>query len=145
MEVTKAIEELEKNRPKNWKIILEKLSSPLVFFNGSDSEIMEAEALVERNNEKLLHVASMIRDGDADYAFTDRSYASGVISRLVLHRSAKYQKEHLQLTCLRCNGIDILYPVYDCCIDSDTKLLREFEGDVINVSRKGRILARAGL
>lgn len=116
------------------KIVLEKLSSPLVFFNGSDSEIMEAEELIERNNKKLLHIAGMVRDGTADYAFTDRSYASGVISRLVLHRSAKYDMD-LQVTCLRCGGNgDILYPVYDCRIDSDVKLLQEFEGDVIDVS-----------
>ena len=117
------------------KIVLEKLPSPLVFFNGSDSEIMEAEAIVERNNQKLLHIADMVRDGTADYAFTDRSYKAGTISRLVLHRSAKYERD-LQLTCLHYSGSDFLYPVYDCRIDSDRKLLEEFEGDIFTLKEK---------
>ena len=113
------------------EIVLESIDS-MVFFFGTDSEIEEAERADERNKERLLSIANMIQAGSADYAYTDTEHANGRITRLVLHRSAKYEND-LQLTCLNYQGIEFLYPVYDCRIDSETKLLQEWTGNTFYI------------
>ena len=109
------------------EIVLENSFDPMVFFFGTDAEIEEAEKEDQRNRERLLSIANMIQAGSADYAYTDTKHANGRITRLVLHRSAKYGND-LQLTCLNYQGIEFLYPVYDCRIDSEDKLIQEWTG-----------------
>ena len=113
------------------EIVLEKSFDPDVFFLGTDAEIEEAEKEDQRNRERLLSIANMIQAGSADYAYTDMKHANGRITRLVLHRSAKY--ECLQLTCLNYQGGDFLYAVYDCRIDSEDKLIREWTGSTFYI------------
>jgi hypothetical protein len=119
------LKKIQKRRT-NMEIVLEKSFDPDVFFLGTDAEIEEAEKEDERNRERLLNMARMIQAGSADYAYTDTRHANGRITRLVLHRSAKY--DCLQLTCLNYQGGDFLYAVYDCRIDSEEKLIREWTG-----------------
>jgi hypothetical protein len=109
------------------EIVLEKSFDPMVFFFGTDSEIEEAEKEDQRNRKKLLSAADQVRTGAANYAYSDTEHCNGRITRLVLHRSAKYGDD-LQLTCLNYQGIEFLYPVYDCRIDSADKLIQEWTG-----------------
>lgn len=109
------------------EIVLEKSFDPMVFFFGTDAEIEEAEKEDQRNRKKLLTAADQVRTGAANYAYSDTEHVNGRITRLVLHRSAKYGND-LQLTCLNYQGIEFLYPVYDCRIDSEDKLIREWTG-----------------
>lgn len=113
------------------EIVLEKSFDPMVFFFGTDAEIEEAEKEDQRNRKKLLSAANQVRTGAANYAYSDTEHANGRITRLVLHRSAKY--ECLQLTCLNYQGGDFLYAVYDCRIDSEDKLLQEWTGSTFYI------------
>ena len=110
------------------EIVLENSFDPMVFFFGTDAEIEEAEKEDQRNRKKLLTAADQVRTGAANYAYSDTEHANGRITRLVLHRSAKYGKD-LQLTCLNYQGIEFLYPVYDCRIDTEDKLIQEWTGN----------------
>lgn len=113
------------------EIVLENRFDPEVYFFGTDAGIEEAEREDERNRERLLNMARLIQAGSADYAYTDAKHANGRITRLVLHRSAKY--ECLQLTCLNYQGGDFLYAVYDCPIDTEEKLIREWTGSTFYI------------
>lgn len=114
------------------EIVLENNFAPDVFFFGTDSEIEEAEKEDQRNRKKLLFAADQVRTGAASYAYSDTEHGNGRITRLVLHRSAKYGND-LQLTCLNYQGASFLYPVYDCRIDSETKLLQEWTGSTFYI------------
>jgi hypothetical protein len=114
------------------EIVLEKSFDPDVFFLGTDAEIEEAEKEDQRNRKKLLTAADQVRTGAANYAYSDTEHCNGRITRLVLHRSAKYGDD-LQLTCLNYQGIEFLYPVYDCRIDSEEKLIREWTGSTFYI------------
>lgn len=114
------------------KIVLENNFAPDVFFFGTDSEIEEAEKEDQRNKEKILYIANLVKAGAADYAYTDTEHVNGRVSRLVLHRSAKYGND-LQLTCLNYQGASFLYPVYDCRIDSEDKLIQEWTGSTFYI------------
>ncbi len=114
------------------EIVLEKSFDPMIFFFGTNAEIEEAEKEDQRNKERLLFAADQVRSGAADYAYSDTEHCNGRITRLVLHRSAKYGND-LQLTCLNYQGSDFLYPVYDCRIDSETKLLQEWTGSTFYI------------
>lgn len=113
------------------EIVLENRFDPEVYFFGTESEIEEAEKEDQRNRKKLLSAADQVRTGAANYAYSDTEHANGRITRLVLHRSAKY--ECLQLTCLNYQGGDFLYAVYDCRIDSEDKLLQEWTGSTFYI------------
>ena len=114
------------------EIVPEKSFDPMVFFFGTDAEIEEAEKEDQRNRKKLLSAADQVRTGAANYAYSDTEHANGRITRLVLHRSAKYGND-LQLTCLNYQGIEFLYPVYDCRIDTEEKLLQEWTGSTFYI------------
>ena len=113
------------------EIVLENSFDPEVYFFGTDKEIEEAEKEDQRNRKKLLSAADQVRTGAANYAYSDTEHVNGRITRLVLHRSAKY--ECLQLTCLNYQGNDFLYPVYDCRIDSEEKLIQEWTGSTFYI------------
>lgn len=114
------------------EIVLEKSFDPMVFFFGTDAEIEEAEKEDQRNRKKLLTAADQVRTGAANYAYSDTEHVNGRITRLVLHRSAKYGND-LQLTCLNYQGIEFLYAVYDCRIDSEEKLIQEWTGSTFYI------------
>ena len=99
---------------------------PVLIFTGTDQEREAAEKCYEYNEQLKERAYNMVLSGNCLFAYIDNMHKNGRLSRLVLHKSAKY--ECLQLTCLNYENGDFLYPVYDCSIDNYNKFSFEFSG-----------------
>jgi hypothetical protein len=110
---------------KNMELLFKNYDSVLLF-TGTDQEREAAEKCYEYNEQLKQKAYNMVLSGNCLFAYIDNMHKNGRLSRLVLHKSAKY--ECLQLTCLNYENGDFLYPVYDCSIDNYNKFSFEFSG-----------------
>ena len=102
--------------------LLFKKYDPVLIFTGTDQEREKAEKCYEYNQDILRAAFERVQSENSLFAYID-TICGKRLSRLVLHRSAKY--DCLQLTCLNYENGEFLYPVYDCMINSFEKFSQE--------------------